>query len=136
MRVLGLIVALTVGSTLFALLTYYAQPIALQVASPVEERQVLLLAYGGSGAIGAMVVVLVMGRSWGVPLGGLLCPMIGALIHEAVIVVPRSGFTWGGALAGMFLNLLQYGVPALIGATLTWGVFASASYLRQRREFS
>lgn len=137
MRSLGPIAALATGSTLFAVLTYYAQPIALQVVSQPEYRQVLLLAYGGSGTIGAIVVVLMMGRLWGVPLGGLLCPMLGAFIYEAVIEGPtRSGFTWGGALAGMVLNVVQYSIPAMLGAMLAWGTFAAASYLRRTRRIS
>lgn len=136
-RAFGAVVALAVGSALFAALTYYAQPIALQVASPAEENLVYLLAFGGSGAIGAVVVVLAAGRWWGIPLGGLLCPMAGALIHEALVVIPRSGFSWEGALAGMFLNVLQYGLTALIGASLTWAAIAStAAHLRRRRETS
>ncbi len=35
----------------FATLTYYAQPIAMQAASPVEENLISLLAFGESGVI-------------------------------------------------------------------------------------
>ncbi len=39
------------GLGAFATLTYYAQPIAMQAASPVEENLVSLLAFGESGVI-------------------------------------------------------------------------------------
>ena len=133
-RVLGFFIGLAAGSVLFAVLTNYAQPVGLQVVSQAEYRQVLLLAYAGSGAIGALVVVLTMGRLWGVPLGGLLCPMLGAFIYE--VVVAGSGFTWGGALSGMALNVIQYSVPTLIGAALTWGTFTLTSYLYRQHEIS
>ncbi len=132
MRTLRLVTALAVGSTLFAVLTNYAQPIGLQVVSQTEYRQVLLFAYGGSSTIGALVVVLMIGSLWSIPLGGLLCPILGAFIYEIVI----TGFTWGGALAQMVLNVYQYSISALAGAGLAWVVIALVFYLRRRRETS
>ncbi len=125
MRLLGLtVVAFVVGSALFAVLNHFA-PFPLETGSQAQATRIRLLANGGSAAVGALVVVLVSGRWWGIPLAG-------GLVFAVMFSAFDPRFSLTDAVGVASLNFVQFLVPALVGAVLAWGAFTLASRLHRR----
>ena len=122
------VITIVVGAALFAILNHFA-PFPLE-GTPAQLSRISLVANTGSTAIGALVVVLAAGRWWSILLGGLLCPLCGAVVYGVTLAVRDYRFSLSGSMNIAVLNLSQYLLPALAGSAVACAIFALVARLR------
>lgn len=107
-------IAVIVGTGLFTVLAYYAQPLA---AEPPNFRLIILIGLGGALAIGAAAVIIAGHQHWWW-LGGLLSPFAGTVLYLTVFVAPLGGEQGADAASpeAVIVTCLQFLPTALAGA--------------------
>lgn len=115
------LVAFVVGTVLFAVFSSYGASL-LTGEGPFPARDLYLwmnLAIGvlGSAAIGAVTALIAGTRRWAVWIGGVLCPLTGAIVGLAAFAVPQHGVEVLSP-AAVFLTFVQYLPIAVMGTVL------------------